>query len=122
MLARAPDSEGVILAVDKRLDNPLVELEDVTRVQTDAAGRIQKIGKGLAAYDAFDTGVFLASKALIREIRADVAAGGSGGISGGMQRLADQGHASTIDIGDRFWLDIDDKVAFGHAERVSVAA
>ncbi len=122
MLARAPESEGVILAVDRRLQNPLVDLSDVTRVQSDAAGRIKKIGKQIEPFDAFDTGVFLASKALIREIRADIAAGGTGGISGGMQRLADQGHASTYDIGERFWLDIDDKVAFGHAERVSVAA
>ena len=44
-------------------------------------------------------------------------AGGVGSISEGMQRLADQGLAFGLDIGDRFWIDIDDAAAFGRAER-----
>ncbi len=79
--------EGVTLAVDRRLGNPLVDLADVTRVETDA-DRITAIGKGLEPYDAFDTGVFVASHALIAAIRADVAAGGDGSISAGMRTLA----------------------------------
>ena len=118
LLEQAPDPQGVTLAVDRRLDNELVDLEDVTRVAT-AEGRIVRIGKLIETYDAFDTGVFMASKALIEAIREDVAGGGNGGISAGMQLLADRGHAHVHDIGDRFWLDVDDKVAFGHAERAA---
>jgi 1L-myo-inositol 1-phosphate cytidylyltransferase len=118
LLAEPADPQGVILAVDRRLQNELVDLDDVTRVAT-AEGRIVRIGKLIDTYDAFDTGVFLASKALIAAIRDDVAAGGAGGISAGMQRLADAGHARVHDIGDRFWLDVDDKVAFNHAERAA---
>jgi len=62
--------------------------------------------------------VFLASKALVRAIRDDVAAGGGGGVSDGMRRLAAEGLARTFDIGDRFWLDVDDSVAHGHAEKL----
>lgn len=106
----------VVLAVDRRLDNPLVDLDDVTRVQTGPGGAIRRIGKGLAPYDAFDTGLFLASKGLVRAIRDDVARGGGGSISEGMQALADRGAALTFDVGGRFWLDVDDPSAFGQAQ------
>ncbi len=119
LLATAPDAEGVTLAVDRRLDNALVDMEDVTRVATTAEGKIVRIGKLIETFDAFDTGIFLASKALIRAVHEDVAVGGNGGISAGMQILADGGHAQVFDIGDRFWLDVDDKVAFGHAEQAA---
>lgn len=115
-LDTGPDE--VVLAVDRRLGNPLVDLDDVTRVRTDEAGRILAIGKHLAPYDAFDVGVFLASHGLIEGVREDVAAGGVGGISEGMRRLAARGLARVFDIGDRFWLDIDDPVAFDQAERL----
>jgi choline kinase len=116
-LLAAPARRGVTLAVDRRLNNPLVDLDDVTRVETDAAGRILKIGKGIAPYDAFDTGVFLAGPMLLDAVEEDLADGGTGSISGGMTRLADRGLAHTFDIGARFWLDIDDPVAHGHAEQ-----
>jgi choline kinase len=119
LLAEGEGSKGVVLAVDRRLDNPLVDLEDVTRVEVAAEGRIRRIGKLIASYNAFDTGVFLASPLLIEAIEAAVAAGGVGSISEGMQRLADQGLAFGLDIGDRFWIDIDDAAAFGRAERAA---
>jgi len=51
-------------------------------------------------------------------IGEDLARGGAGGISGGMTRLAAEGLAATFDIGERFWLDVDDAVAHSHAERL----
>jgi len=110
-----------VLAVDRRLGNPLVDLDDVTRVQTGPGGAIRRIGKGLEPYDAFDTGLFLASQGLVRAIRDDVARGGGGSISEGMQALADRGAALTFDVGDRFWLDVDDPSAFGQAEEALAA-
>lgn len=118
-LLRAPGmAEGVTLAVDRRLDNPLVDLDDVTRVDTAADGAIRRIGKGIQPYDAFDTGVFLATQALVAAIRQDVRDGGTGSISAGMTQLALAGRAASFDIGERFWLDVDDAVAFEHAERL----
>ena len=111
----APDG-AVVLAVDRRLDHPLVDLEDVTRVRTREAGAITRIGKLIEAYDAFDTGLFRAGPALMQALHADVDAGGAGGISAGMQRLADAGRARVFDIGDRFWLDVDDAAALRKAE------
>ncbi len=118
LMAAPAALDEVVLAVDRRLDNPLVDLEDVTRVQADAEGRIEHIGKLIERYNAFDVGVFSATKALIEAIREDLAAGGGGGISAGMARLAARGLASTYDIGDRFWLDVDDPTAHGQAERL----
>jgi 1L-myo-inositol 1-phosphate cytidylyltransferase len=117
LLQAGADAPGVVLAVDRRLDSPLVDLEDVTRVDVGEDGRIRRIGKLIGGYNAFDTGVFLASPLLIEAIEAAVAGGGVGSISEGMQRLADQGLAEAFDIGDRFWIDIDDAAAFGRAER-----
>ena len=119
LLATGGDPHGAVLAVDRRLKSPLIDPADVTRVQTDARGAIQAIGKGIPGHNGLDTGIFLASKALIGAIRADLAAGGDGSISAGMQRLAKDGHASAFEIGDRFWLDIDDAVAHGEAERMT---
>ncbi len=109
---------GVVLAVDRRMDNPLVDLEDVTRVLTDDDSRILDIGKLIGAYNAFDTGLFCATRGLVRAIADDHAAGGPGSISAGMLRLAPLGLARTHDIGERFWLDVDDPIAHGHAERL----
>jgi myo-inositol-1-phosphate synthase len=118
-LMRAPAVPNeVVLAVDRRLDNPLVDLEDVTRVAVDGEGRIKAIAKLMSDHDAYDTGVFLASKSLVLAIRDDVEAGGGGGVSDGMRRLAAQGLARAYDIGDRFWLDVDDSAAHGHAEQL----
>jgi 1L-myo-inositol 1-phosphate cytidylyltransferase len=117
VIAAATPDCALTLAIDRRLENPLVDLEDVTRVQTGPDGAIRRIGKWIEPYDAFDTGVFVATPLLIQAIRDDVDAGGGGGLSGGVQRLADQGLARTFDVGARFWLDVDDAVAFGHAER-----
>jgi 1L-myo-inositol 1-phosphate cytidylyltransferase len=117
LIASDTPGRGLTLAIDRRLENPLVDLEDVTRVESGPDGAIRHIGKWIEPYDAFDTGVFLATPMLIQAILDDVAAGGNGGLSSGVQRLADQGLAHTLDIGARFWLDVDDAVAFGHAER-----
>lgn len=123
LLVHDRDPERVALAVDRRLDNPMVDLEDVTRVQTGPGGAIERIGKLIAPYDAFDTGLFRAGPALFEALREDVAAGGNAGISAGMQRLAAQGRAGAFDIGDRFWIDVDDAAALRKAElRAAVGA
>jgi 1L-myo-inositol 1-phosphate cytidylyltransferase len=116
LLQAAEDEPGVVLAVDRRLESPFVDLEDVTRVDVAEDGRIRRIGKLIDSYNAFDTGVFLASPKLIEAIEAAVESGGVGSVSEGMQRLAAQGLAKAHDIGDRFWIDIDDPAAFGLAE------
>jgi choline kinase len=111
----APD-RGVTLAIDRRLASPLIDPDDATWVRTDRAGRIRAIGKTIADYDAVDCGAFLATPELAAAIAEVVAEGGSGSLSEGMQRLADRGRAATMDIGEAWWLDVDDPRAHALAE------
>lgn len=107
---------GVTLAIDRRVTSPLIDPDDATWVATDARGRIRAIGKTIAEYDAVDCGAFLATPELAAAIAEAVAAGKSGSLSDGMQRLADQGRAATLDIGEAWWLDVDDPRAHALAE------
>jgi 1L-myo-inositol 1-phosphate cytidylyltransferase len=111
-------SRGVTLAIDRRLDNPLVDPEDATWVKTDADGRIEAIGKTIPEYDAVDCGAFLATPELAAAIQAAIAEGKSGSLSDGMQRLADAGRAATMDIGEAWWIDVDDPRAHAIAEEM----
>lgn len=103
----APE-RGVTLAIDRRLDNPLVDPDDATWVETEPDGRIRAIGKTIADYNAVDCGAFLATPELAAAIGAAIADGKAGSLSEGMQRLADVGRAATMDIGHSWWLDVDE--------------
>ena len=109
-------SRGVTLAIDRRTDNPLIDPADATWVKTDADGRIEAIGKSIPEFDAVDCGAFLATPELAKAIQAAIAEGKSGSLSEGMQRIADAGRAATMDIGDGWWLDVDDPRAHALAE------
>ena len=111
----APD-RGVTLATDRRIDSPLVDPDDATWVETDAEGRIRAIGKHIPVFDAVDCGAFLATPELPEAIAAAIAAGKPGSLSDGMQRLADAGRAATMEIGEAWWLDVDDPRAHAIAE------
>lgn len=99
------------LAVDRDLANPRLDMDDATKVETRADGSIVRIGKTLARFDAVDTGLFRATPALAEAIGA-----GGGSLSEGVQRLADQGNARTLDVMGMSWLDVDDPAALAKAE------
>ena len=68
-------------------------MDDATKVETGADGAIVRIGKTLDRFDAIDTGLFRATPALAEAIGA-----GGGSLSEGVQRLADRGEATTLDV------------------------
>lgn len=116
-LARQGSPErGVTLGIDRRVGSPLVDPDDATWVERDAAGRIVAIGKTIPEYDAVDCGAFLATPELAGAIAAAIAEGKPGSLSDGMQRLADAGRAWTWDIGEAWWIDVDDPRAHALAE------
>jgi choline kinase len=117
-MVEAPLGEAALcLAVDRDFANPLIDLEDATRVESDASGRIVRIGKLIEPFDAIDTGVFRATPDLAEAIRADIKGGGTGSLSAGVQRLADEKRAVTLHVTGLFWLDVDDPRALELAER-----
>jgi 1L-myo-inositol 1-phosphate cytidylyltransferase len=107
---------ALTLAADRDVANPRLDLDDATKLRLDSDDRIAAIGKALADYNAIDTGIFLATPALFGAIAASVAAGGSGSLSEGVERLARDGSAWGFDTEGRWWLDVDDEPAFRRAE------
>lgn len=115
---KGPVAEGIDLAVDSHIDR-VFDLDDATKVRVEN-GRIADIGKSLTAYDAIDTGVFLATPAVFTALR-EAMVDGSVSLSDGVRRLAEQGAAHVTDIGDRMWQDIDTPEAFAEGERKLLA-
>ncbi|HEX8527828.1 NTP transferase domain-containing protein [Allosphingosinicella sp.] len=107
---------SLMLAVDYGIDNPLIDLDDATKVEVDEAGRIRRLGKTLERYNAIDTGLFRAGPSLVEAIRLSVERGGQGSLSEGVQLIADQGSALALDGRGRWWLDVDDPKAHRLAE------
>lgn len=108
LAALAGPTDGAVLAIDRRVTSPLVDPLDATWVATHGDGHIRAIGKAIASYDAVDCGAFRAGPALVEAIAAAIRDGAAGSLSDGMQRLADAGLATTIDIGTGWWIDVDD--------------
>jgi 1L-myo-inositol 1-phosphate cytidylyltransferase len=111
LVAGAGDAP-LALAVDRRLGHPWVDEADVTRVRTEG-GAIRAIGKGLCVYDAHDTGLFLIGPELVMALEQ----GSRPSLSDGVGRLARDGLARAVDVGDAPWLDVDDAraLAIAHA-------
>jgi len=119
-LARALTTLGlakgeIALAVDEETCNPIVEMEDVTRVKVEA-GKIRDIGKGLVDFNGFDSGVFLCSPAIFEAIEQSKEKDGDTTLSGGVRVLAAEGRANAIPASG-FWIDVDDSAALRRAEK-----
>jgi choline kinase len=117
LLAERRADAALTLGADFRVTRPDLDLDDATKLRLDGDGRIVAIGKALADYDAVDTGIFVAGPSLFQALELSVGAGGAGSLSEGVQRLADAGSAFVHDIGDGWWVDVDDEPAFRRAER-----
>jgi 1L-myo-inositol 1-phosphate cytidylyltransferase len=110
----------ILLAIDRKLDNPLVDLDDVTRVQC-IGDRIVRLGKGLSLYNAYDCGLFWCTPALFRSL-AQAIDRGDCSLSAGVQNAADRvARAYGFDIGTRLWIDVDDNAAWARAEAALAA-
>ena len=94
------------LGVDEDIyDNPLVDLDDVTRVKIDNES-IVNIGKHIDDYNAFDTGMFWSSAYLFDAIEHSAQQGDSS-LSGGMRILREEKLAKVKVIKNARWIDVD---------------
>ena len=110
-VAEAGASGGARLGVDRDIASDLVDLDDVTCVQSDG-DRILAIGKGLEIYNCFDTGVFAIGPALFAALHGLDAPS----LTEGMRVLAQQNKALTVDCTGLRWIDVDDAPALAKAE------
>lgn len=104
---------ALVVAGDTR--NPLVDMDDVTRVNVEGE-KIRNIGKDLADFNGFDTGIFLCSPAIFEALEKSKAEDGDATLSGGVRVLAADGRARAIPA-NGFWIDVDDPLAFQRAEK-----
>lgn len=107
---------GLTLAVDRALEGEWLDIDDATKVAIDEDQRIVAIGKTIESYNAIDTGLFRATPALADALRADIAAGGGGSLSEGVQRLARERRARAMPIGAARWIDVDSPAMLAFAE------
>jgi CDP-L-myo-inositol myo-inositolphosphotransferase len=105
----------VALVVDSDIHNPLVDMDDVTRVKVEN-GKICDIGKGVTDFNGFDTGIFLCSPAIFKALEQSREKDGDTTLSGAIRVLANDGRAQAISS-NNFWIDVDDPAAFKRAEK-----
>ena len=115
-LLKEPLAPGaVILAVDPKID-AVFDLDDATKVRREG-DHIVDIGKEIARYDAFDTGMFLCSHSLFN-ILESAKKDGNCSLSDGMRVLGQNGRLRAFDIGDAAWQDVDTPEALDYAESI----
>ena len=110
---------GARLAVDLRLQNPHVDVDDVTKVLCKDES-ILEIGKSLTAFNAFDTGVFWCTLGLIDAIEESIDSQDDDSLSGGVRILAAKGLMQCCDIGNRTWIDVDTPALLGLAQEAMI--
>ncbi|MFQ5673911.1 MAG: NTP transferase domain-containing protein [Nitrospinales bacterium] len=116
-LIASPLNDGEIaLGVDTNLKNPLVNLDDVTKVAR-KNGKICDIGKTLENFDGFDTGIFHCTPAIFSAIERSSERGDTS-LSGGVRILAEENRVNAVDVGGHYWVDVDDPEALRWAENV----
>lgn len=116
MVSISPGQDGVTLGVDSNIERMLNDPDDVTRVLC-REDRIERIGKALTNFNAFDTGIFRCAPVMFDALESSQAEG-EDSISGAMNTLARWHKAYVLDIGERLWIDVDDPVAYDKAERL----
>ncbi len=100
------------LGIDFDLNNPLVDMDDVTRVKVEA-NVITAIGKNIADYNGFDTGIFVGTSDLINSLD-EAAQTQAPSLSDGVRLLPIPMHA--VDVTGKFWIDVDEPRAFSQAQ------
>lgn len=110
------ENDELILAVDYRTENhPFVDLDDVTRVLVND-GHIISIGKGILNFNAFDTGIFYCTGAIFSALEESQRLSKNFTLSGGIRIMAIKGKARVMDIGQRFWADVDEEKIWRQVE------
>ena len=105
----------VLLAVDTNTSNPLVDIDDVTKVKFENS-YISNIGKSIDDFNGFDTGIFYCTHALFNALEDSQKIHNDTTLSGAIRLLADKKSAKVHKI-DKFWIDVDDEIALKKAKR-----
>ena len=115
-LLEEPVADGeCLLAVDRKIDS-VYDVDDATKVEV-RGDMVVRIDKGLRAFNAVDTGMFLCTPSLFAAL--DAADGPEGcALSDGIQALAADGRMRAFDVGDGFWQDVDTPEMLAQGEKI----
>jgi len=105
----------VLLAVDTDINNPLVDMKDVTKVRI-KDGYILNIGKTIDDFNGFDTGLFLCTPAIFEALERACKIHNDTTLSAAIRVLAEDKPAKSVQT-NGFWIDIDDEKAHKKAEK-----
>jgi 1L-myo-inositol 1-phosphate cytidylyltransferase / CDP-L-myo-inositol myo-inositolphosphotransferase len=105
----------VLLAVDTNKNNPLIDIDDVTKVHI-KDGDILNIGKTIDDFNAFDTGIFLCTPAVFDALERAYEIHNDTTLSAAIRVLAEKNKAKSIQT-QGFWIDVDDENAHQKAEK-----
>jgi|TARA_B100002003_G_C14127645_1_gene542377 CDP-L-myo-inositol myo-inositolphosphotransferase len=105
----------VLLAVDTDKNNPLVDIEDATKVCI-RNGHILNIGKTIDDFNGFDTGFFICTPAIFEALERACKIHNDTTLSAAIRVLAEDKHAKSVQT-KGFWIDVDNKNAFQKAEK-----
>ncbi len=104
-----------VLCVDYNIGR-VFDIDDATKVEV-GDGKIRRIGKGLADYNAIDTGMFLCSPYLFEVLKENIREGRCS-LSESIKTLADQDLMKAYDIKNSIWSDLDTREDLERAESV----
>jgi len=105
----------VLLAVDTNKNNPLIDIDDVTKVHI-KDGDILNIGKTIDDFNAFDTGIFLCTPAIFEALERACEIHNDTTLSAAIRVLAEKDKAKAVQT-QEFWIDVDDEKAHQKAEK-----
>ncbi|MBU1238940.1 nucleotidyltransferase, partial [Myxococcota bacterium] len=110
MCQQSADSDHSLLLIDRNLGE-IFDMDDATKVLTDAHGAILDIGKEIPEYNAVDTGLFCITPSLVEALsRLE-----SPTLSEGVKLLASRGLMGTVELTGGTWQDIDTPETLAHA-------
>ena len=113
-------TDEVLLAVDTDRNNPLIDMEDVTKVHV-KDGDILNIGKTIDDFNAFDTGIFLCTPAIFDALERACEIHNDTTLSAAIRVLAEDNKAKSV-LTQGFWIDVDDETAHQKAEKTMLDA
>jgi 1L-myo-inositol 1-phosphate cytidylyltransferase len=114
LLVRQPATDGIALAVDRKLD-AIFDMSDAMKVQTHN-DRVLAIGKHLQQYDAIDTGIFVCAPNVFRYLEM-AKHDGDCSLADGVRAMAVEGKARAVDVGAAWWQDVDTPEMLAAAEK-----
>ncbi len=108
--------DACLLCVDSKLRADHIRLTDATKVLVEDR-KILQIGKAIDRFNGIDTGIFLYSEAIFQALEY-CQIQGKDTLSEANQKLCDEGKLQALDIGNKIWVDIDDREDLDTAQRL----